>query len=624
MMNNHAPETNAQEGARVNSRAVSDPRTETLKRMALLAISIAGMMAFGPAVTASTWPHIDPLGGLFLAATIATGLAMLETGSAHMLSALRHVKPHTTTKHKATSRLITKRRQFKGKVSSRKAGLYLGAMNGKPLMINTQRAAAMVIGPNGSGKDTRFQFLQMALCGESFISLDLASEGITVEREFLERKGYRVVVLDFAQAHDAVGQTDFNNPFDVFANALTRTNGIQFINDDGAQTWASIIQEPPGGAKDPMWIKAARKHACTISIAQAFRKLHDATFADIKELIGDRITLRDILAFQVGSLEIVDPETGEKKKAGFDYESAPFRSLHDAEYWVGFVADHKANCQAIVDLLDSAAADSKLWEGIAQEIDAALTPFGRNTRIHEVMSKTTAPFSNLKTEKCAFFITADQARSKSQYKAVGLLVSHAMREIIAHQQHRRMTYLFLGEINLIKIEGLLSFIQGARKFMARVILLPQNFAGFDVLYGEKTRSAILNELEALVALPGIQEDKTLDLLEKMTGKATWFEKSQNVSLENGADVISETVTERTRPVVSRQKIKELDGQALLLRQGEHAAIVDVPYYSETTLRDYFSANPLYSDKPWRLPLKLRLSRSLIGKLAPRRRKQKKG
>jgi type IV secretion system protein VirD4 len=567
-------------------------------------------------IGAGAWYAMDTLGPVMVGgqvnwpSAIAGGILGISaiSGAAEIFYLLAdgidHWIARTPTGLKASAGLAKSLREIKHDLLPYGMGPYWGSFKGKAV-IAPYESSSYTIGPSGSGKTTRVVIpMILALKNVDKVVVDFKSELFPQLAVELRRRGENVIAVDLGNVFpERVGTSGEYNATERIADLFCQAGGLAEISDIVSQMCLQLLMEPANaGGDDKHWRDGSRE-CMLLAITQSVLVYgKEAHIGHANQLINDKQAFLREMQWVCGTLM---GSNGEKQPP-MPIERSPWIELHAPTELADFMAWYRGKASAMADLL--AARDSKAAEGFLSGAQLALAPFNITTRASKVTRRSTFRFAELKEGKkpTTVFIMLDPNKAEAQAPVLGLIQWAMLYEIKRHPNKERPVYLIADEATNIPWSGLGSLMTWCRAYGLHLHLIFQNFFAFKQAHGEDTLQILLSECEIAQVLPGIRNQETLEMLEKMLGNCPVVGRNYNTGKDSGIGIASTGYSETERPVMTADEISRCTHGLLRIRQNRWMPI-DLPSVAEIAdWRKKLAGNPFHGNKPYLKRVKLRI------------------
>ncbi|MGF1463319.1 MAG: type IV secretory system conjugative DNA transfer family protein [Maricaulaceae bacterium] len=573
-------------------------------------------LGIGVAISLVVLHHAGPLytfsGINYLAAAGWAGLVL--TGPKLAASVLRSCAEQFESAARAipkgvkgTARWAKSLREFKGDLLRSGWGPYWGAMKrGRDPIFADFASNAVVLGSNGSGKDTTSAGPNILAIRESKTVIDFKGDMACIFKDALEKRGEEVHILNIGAVFaDILGPSAEYNVVHLIADNYQRPGGLQDITSDTAEMALKLYPEPKesGGTDNSFFRDGSRELIAFVIQIAVLIKGETATLGDVLQMLNDRESLMRHALWAAGRLEQDDGSL-----ARIPLEESPWASDQSAadlerykEYLTGLAS-------GIADLL--LAQDTRTSDSFLTGARNALSTFNISTRAHQITQASSFRFADQKEEGriVTVFLVADSSRMEAQRPILEMIQFCMLNEWKRHPNKKKPVYLIGNEAGNFKIFGLASLLTWGRAYSIKLFLYLQSFAAFRKTYDTETLNTLLSEQEILQILPGQSDPETLSLIEKILGQQAVMmhahSRQRGQNRQAGRNV---NVSEDTRPLMSADEVRRCVSTILIIRKNRPALVHTPSIAAIAPFRKQQGINPFYG-KPYRLPVALRLRR----------------
>jgi len=248
---------------------------------------------------------------------------------------------------------------------------------------------------------------------------------------------------------------------------------------------------------------------------------------------------------------------------------------------------------ALANLMQSEATTyDQFVTGAVNELDA----LGVGTRAHKKTRKSSFRFSDQKDGDVTVILMAENTRLKAGAKLFEWVVSNAQKEWVRHPNKKKRVTLFLNEISNIHWKDLESLFSWCRAYGLRIKVYIQNYFGFERQNGKAAREMLESESEITLYLPNQRHRQTLIELEQALGN-TSYTSVTNSGKRDGGGVSSYNISEESKPLMSRQKLRQLKGHGVLFLGNNKPALVKLHSVASVwPFRHRQAISPFYNKK----------------------------
>lgn len=232
--------------------------------------------------------------------------------------------------------------------------------------------------------------------------------------------------------------------------------------------------------------------------------------------------------------------------------------------------DSTHNENAILYINSFVGVSEQNVSGCKQACDDAIKLFATNGKIRNSVRR---PQKNEEFIQSKFiedhniFVIVDDPKLTLYSPLLNILTSQQMQYISNRKVNNKSKsiLLFLDEYASLHIDAntILEALRKYRKRKCRLMIMTQNLADLDLLYGASTTRALLSNMYFKVLLGGLQEVESQEYFAKLIG----FQKTKKKSTSTSATHTTRTITEEKEYIIE---------PADLDRQGDDVAILIFP------------------------------------------------
>lgn len=287
-------------------------------------------------------------------------------------------------------------------------------------------------------------------------------------------------------------------------------------------------------------------------------------------LIPDNATNDNAKFFADGGRKILTASLITFYHKGMDF-SKICEKIVSSSYSSLFSAIDKArNHTAILYINSFQDASEQNTAGCKQACDDALKLFATNAKvkksIHRPTSNETAITPKL-LETHNIFLIVDDPKLTLYSPLLNIITSQMMQYISNRKIHKdsKTILLFLDEYASLKLNAttILEALRKYRKRKCRVMLLTQNLADLDILYGKETTRALMANLRFKVLLGGLGETESQKYFADLIG----YKETKKYSKSTSYSQVTHTESESKEYIIA---------PADLDRQGKNTVILIYP------------------------------------------------
>ena len=344
----------------------------------------------------------------------------------------------------------------------------------------------MVIGATGSGKTQCVVFPTvniLARKGESMIITDPKGEIYEKTSNMLRALGYQILLLNFRDPQRGSSWNPMSLPYKFYKEG-NQDKAIELLDDLAA----NILYEEKSGNADPFWEKTS---------ADYFSGLALGLFEDASE---DEININSISLMST---------VGEDKIG---------RSTYIKEY---FNMKDPASAAA-VNASSTIMAPDETKGSILSVFKQKIKLFASRENLSEMLSHSDIDITTIGKQKTVLFIVI-QDEKKTYHSLVTILLKQCYETLIAVAQENggklpvRTNFLLDEFPNMPPLKDITTMITAARSRQIRFLMIIQNFAQLDEVYGKENAETLKGNCGNIVYLI-TTELKALEEISKMCGE----------------------------------------------------------------------------------------------------------
>ncbi|WP_298983758.1 TraM recognition domain-containing protein [uncultured Roseibium sp.] len=261
------------------------------------------------------------------------------------------------------------------------------------------------------------------------------------------------------------------------------------------------------------------------------------------------------------------------------------------------------------DVLD--ATGSKSSESFPTGARQNLRRFNKTTRAYQKSKTSTFRYSELKDDgpPVTIFIVSDSSRIEALKKISGLNQWCMLQELKRHPNHKKPVYVELDEASNNYVRGLDDLMTYGRGSGIRLHIVIQNLPAFKKAYGPEALDTLLSEAEIKLFLPSQRELDTLNKLEQSyLGQQSYVATGRSGSIGHPDYWLDNTnYSEDSKALMTADEVRRTDKGILIIRRCRPCLVDLPPVAAIDPFRDQIAIDP-YHDKPFRLPIQLRINR----------------
>lgn len=244
--------------------------------------------------------------------------------------------------------------------------------------------------------------------------------------------------------------------------------------------------------------------------------------------------------------------------------------------------DETQNQSAIIYINSFEGASEQNTSGCKQSADDALKLFATNANVRNCIRRPQKGELALEPkliEKHNIFVIVDDPKLALYAPLLNIIVSQQMQYISDRKVNSdsKTILLFLDEYASLHIEAqmVLEALRKYRKRKCRVMILTQNLADFDILYGHDTTRALLANMRFKVLLGGLGEVESQKFFADLIGYKDTTKKSISKSSQNS----SITESEAKEYIIEPSQLDRMGDKAILISpDGEGYMILEKNFY----------------------------------------------
>ena len=232
--------------------------------------------------------------------------------------------------------------------------------------------------------------------------------------------------------------------------------------------------------------------------------------------------------------------------------------------------DETKNNNAILYINSFEGASEQNTAGCKQTCDDALKLFATNEKVKSSLHRPKAGESAIQPnliEDHNIFINVDDPKLTLYSPLLNIITSQMMQYISNRKinEHSKNILLFLDEYASLNIDAntILEALRKYRKRKCRVMMMTQNLADLDLLYGTETTRALMSNLRFKVLLGGLSETESQKYFAELIG----YQKATKKSTSKSANTTTKTESEEKEYIIA---------PADLDRQGKDVVILIHP------------------------------------------------
>lgn len=472
--------------------------------------------------------------------------------------------------------------------------IHMGRFRRSRELIIPYESVAVTYGPSGSGKTTKMLLTNaFALKYESKFLTDFKADLTYQLYHPLSRYG-EVIVLDISgeYADHPTIKTACYNPFSLVLDCFEQAGCIVDVK---ATVVEIINQLYPINDKvpDPYWPNGAREALQTIVIFVIILRGTEGHLGHVEAMLNDSAALLADMQFAAGSC--MDAEGNLLPAMALEQTAWAMSGLHDAQDVANFIAWFRRRAGELVKMLS--APDTRQIDSFLSGARQQLSDYAETGRLFKTISKTTFRFWQMKegNTPTTILMPMDSTQLVTQNRAAALLQKCMLMELQRHPNKPRLVFLLLDEAGNAKINGLDTLPTYSRSYGIRLHLFLQNIAAYEHTYGEHAAKILESEAEITQFLPGIREEKTIKLAQRLMGNRSIITTSTSGE-RNEFGVKGTSYREESMPLLDEEQIRRTRFTLLFVGQA-YGILSDTPTIFEARPWAHeIDPNPHYGTK----------------------------
>ena len=229
--------------------------------------------------------------------------------------------------------------------------------------------------------------------------------------------------------------------------------------------------------------------------------------------------------------------------------------------------DATQNEEAILYINGFHGANEANTGGCFQACCEAISLFATNSKVRNSVRRPDKEESCIQPnniEENNTFIIVPEEKLELFSPLLNIIVSQFMNYVSSRQvnQNSKTILISLDEYASLRIDSgiILDALRRFRKRRCRLLLLTQNLADFDILYGENVTRAILSNLRYKCLLGGLGELKSMEEFSKMIG----YKETTKRSISKSATGTSRTESEDKEYIIEPAELDRLGDDMILI------------------------------------------------------------
>ena len=358
--------------------------------------------------------------------------------------------------------------------------------NGKELWVDNGEYHTLVIGATGSGKtqDTILPTIKvLAKKGESIVCTDPKGELFEKTGGLLKSKGYNILLLNFRNPQNGESWNPLSMPYRLYKSG-NQDKAIELLDDLAA----NILYEENSGNQDPFWEKTAADYFAGIALAM---------FEDTTE---DKININSIN---------MTATVGEDKIGGSTYIKEYFNMKDPSS-------------PAYVNASGTVMAPSDTKGSIISVFKQKVKLFASRENLSEMLSHSDIDLDSIGKQKTAVFIII-QDEKKTYHSLATIFIKQVYETLIDVAQANggklpvRTNFLLDEFANMPPLKDVTTMITAARSRQVRFVMIIQNYAQLNKVYGKDDAETIKGNCGNIIYLIST-ELAALEEISKLCGE----------------------------------------------------------------------------------------------------------
>jgi len=244
--------------------------------------------------------------------------------------------------------------------------------------------------------------------------------------------------------------------------------------------------------------------------------------------------------------------------------------------------DESGNEDAILYINGFQGANEKNTNGCKQATDDAIKLFVTNASVRKSVRRPKdgeTSLNPIKIENSNVFIIVQDEKLELYAPLLNIIVSQQMQYISSRKVNKDSAniLLFLDEYASLRINSqmILEALRKYRKRLCRLMVLTQNLADFDILYGHDTTRALLANFRFKVLLGGLGETESQKVFAEMIG----YKESKKKSVSKSATTHSVTMSDDKEYIIEPADLDRMGNKLVLISpDGEGYMILEKNFY----------------------------------------------
>ena len=495
--------------------------------------------------------------------------------------------------------------QFTKLNDSKKDGIPVYAeYNKKKKELNLNLASPMhglIIGATGSGKTTTFinpmiQILGNSSAGSSMICTDPKGELFQLHSGLLQKRGYKVMVLDLRDPYSSFRWNPLGDIYDRYQEYLNTGNDI-LKHFDSVDDYELKLMNPREAFEDEWYEYEGKAYAVrrdllsTIKIAR--QKIYDELYEDLNDLIsvicpveskddpvwekGARSLIMAVCLAMLEDSEYPELEMTREKFCFYNVNKAIGNSDNDYEALREFFKGRSPMSKAVglsKQVLSAAESTMASYMSIAFDKLSMFNDEG----LCSLTSATDIDPIQFAMEPTALFLKIpDEKDTRHALAAVFILcIYKALIKVASAREDLslpRNVYFILDEFgNMPKIDKFDKMITVGRSRKIWFNMVVQSYAQLNNVYGDTVANIVKSNCGMKMFI-GSNDIETCEEFSKLCGNMTVSTSSVSSTMEKGSSInVSSQL--QTRPLIYPSELQKLNnktdtGNAIIVTFGNY-------------------------------------------------------
>lgn len=244
--------------------------------------------------------------------------------------------------------------------------------------------------------------------------------------------------------------------------------------------------------------------------------------------------------------------------------------------------DATGNADAILYINSFQGSNEKNTAGCKQACDDSIRLFVVNESVKNCVRRPREDEQSLnpvKIESHNVFIIVDDPKLELYSPLLNIIVSQQMQYISNRKVNKDSAHilLFLDEYASLRINAqmILEALRKYRKRLCRLMVLTQNLADFDILYGHDTTKALLANFRFKVLMGGLAESESQKIFAEMIG----YKEVRKRSVSRSANSSSTTTSTERELIFEPAELDRMGDKCILISpDGEGYMVLEKNFY----------------------------------------------